>query len=347
MAEPFTVLNISSEDEAFDWLARALGDGAPPHVLPIVVFRDWPKIEIALPSTPIDGSISPAMMEAFIELQKTIYRAHTFLVADTGDLRALSKAEKESLEFRVRVEKGSSNYEINLNAIFEKLGAEALNKMDSGHIVVTILGLAVIIGGVVAFKAWLNARAQARKQEIEDAGKRSWIELQQASIQQDTERLKILAEAMTRQPMLQEVEASAEEARQEMVKAIGEERGGSFSGITINSEFAGEIVSQKRQQGQEARLAGVYRVARVDTTSPDGFRVTLSDLKSGVEVTAVLLDVLVSEEHRELIKNAEWNKRPVFVEMTARRLRNRVIDAKILNVRESATQDVSAAQMSD
>lgn len=343
MAEPIIIVHIRNEDEAWKELAQALGDGFPPETVPVFVFEGWPKITIGLPRTPIDGSISPSMMEAFLELQKTIYRAHAFLTADTGDLRTLTKKEKEDLEFRVKVEKGSSNYEIDLNTILDKLGTEALNKMDSTHIVITVLGLAVVIGGVVAFKAWLQTKTEQRKSELDDSQKKEWLTLQLASIEQDTKRLGILSDAMSRQPILLEVEASADAARQGIIRAIGEERGGTISGVEIGSEFASEIVTQKRQQGQDIRLAGTYRVAKVDTTSPDGFRVTLTDVKSGAEVTAAMLDVMVSEEHRQLIQTAEWTKSPVFVEMTARRLRNRMVDAVVRNVREATPAEATSA----
>jgi hypothetical protein len=341
MAEPFAVLRVESEEDAWTLLERALTEAVPPDLIPIINFEGWPKLTVDLPRTPIDGSISPSMMEAFIELQRTIYRTHTFLTADTGDLRTLSRAEKEDLEFRVKVENGSSHYDVDLQAILEKLTTEALGKMDSTHIVITALGLALIYASVQVLKHWIDAKAEQRKQELSDEERKQWLEHHQITIAHDTKRFELLLDAMKRQPLLSEVEASADAARQQMLKAISDERGGSISGVDIDADFANEIVSQRRQQGEDIRLSGVYRVSKVDTTSPEGFRVTLSDIKTGQDVTAAMLDVLLSEEQRKVIQDAEWHKRPVFVEMKARKLRNRVVDAVVLNAREAALAETN------
>lgn len=332
MADPFTVVYVSSEDEAWEVLQTAIDSGLSPDKIPLVQFKNWPSVTVELPHTQIEGSISPSMMEAFIELQKTIYRAHTFVTSDTGDLRSLSRVEKGNLEFRLKVEKGSSHYEVDLTQIIEKLGAEAINKMTPTHIVVSVLGIALIVASTVVLKSWLNTRTNIRLREIDDAEKRAWLENQKYSLEQDTKRLEVLAKALSREPILQEVEAAADGARHQLVKAISEEQGGVISGVNLNPEAGFEIVSSRRQQAQDIRLDGVYRVTKVDTTVPDGFRVTLSDIATGQEVTASMLDVLISEEQRQIVKDAEWNKTIIHVEMTGRRLRNRVVDAVIQRV---------------
>jgi hypothetical protein len=41
-------------------------------------------------------------------------------------------------------------------------------------------------------------------------------------------------------------------------------------GIELAPEVASELVAQKRQQGTDIRIAGNYRVTKVDTTVPEG-----------------------------------------------------------------------------
>jgi hypothetical protein len=108
--------------------------------------------------------------------------------------------------------------------------------------------------------------------------------------------------------------------------------------VDLAPELASEISTSKRQQSTEVRLAGVYKVARVDTTALDGFRVTLTDSKTGEEITASLLDAIISAEHKIAIQEAEWSKSPVFVELTAKRLRKRIVDAIVVSVRPTPAQ---------
>jgi hypothetical protein len=105
-----SILRVSSEEEAVALLSRVLDGDMPDDIPKSIDFHNWPKIDIYLPHTPLKGSISPTMMEAFIETQTALYRVHALLTTNSGDLRGLTKAEKETLEFRVKVEAGSSEY---------------------------------------------------------------------------------------------------------------------------------------------------------------------------------------------------------------------------------------------
>ena len=53
--------------------------------------QGWPKVVIYFPVPLKQASISLSMMEALIELQNIIHRAHTFIGSNTGDLRNLTK----------------------------------------------------------------------------------------------------------------------------------------------------------------------------------------------------------------------------------------------------------------
>jgi hypothetical protein len=325
-------IRIASEEDAWAVLKNELGtvDGGAPVSLS---FADWPFIEIHLPQTPEEASIAPSMMEALVELQKTIYRAHTFLTADTGNLRTLSRIEREKFEFRVKVSAGSSDYKIDLTEIAKSLGEDVIGKMSGQDLTITVVAITLIVAGVVAWKAWLSARTEQRKLESDDSQKREWLEMYQSQLQHDSARIELLVKATERQPIVGEVEASVETARTEIVKAVGDERGGAVLGVSVPSEIASEIVTTKRQQSTEVRLAGVYRIGKVDTTASDGFRVTLVDEKTGEEISASLIDAIISAEHRAAIQEAEWNKQPVFVELTARRLRRRLVDAVIVDAK--------------
>jgi len=148
----------------------------------------------------------------------------------------------------------------------------------------------------------------------------------------DTKRYELLTRALESRPVLKQIEQSVNQAREEIVRAVADERGGSIQGIALPQEVAAEITSVSRTQSSEAKLAGQYKVARVDTTVPDGFRVTLEDVNTGDLITASLFGALISAEHRRILQDAEWKKKPLFVEMVGRKLRGRIVDAKIVSV---------------
>jgi hypothetical protein len=161
---------------------------------------------------------------------------------NSGDLRGLSKAEKDRLEFRVKVSDGSSEYVAELAKSLEAIGGDVVSKMTSGDLLIAVLGIALIVGGVISWKAWLAYRTESRKSETEKAEKIAWLDAQKEQLKHDTERYGLLVKAMGHQPLLGDIEAAAEPARNEMVKAIGEERGGTIQGVPLSSEFASEVV---------------------------------------------------------------------------------------------------------
>jgi hypothetical protein len=325
--------NIKSEDDAWKALSDAVA-GADAGEHPKIVWGGWPNIKIHLPNTSIDGSISPSMMEAFIELQRSIYRTHTLLSSGTESLRHLSRYEREQFEFRVKVEKGSSDYNIDLTEILSRLGNDIVSKMDGTQLVITVLGLAIIVAGSIGWKLYLNQKTEIKRLTVDDDKTQTLLANYQAQLGPDTERLKLLTTTIQQHPVLKQIENSTNHSRDQIVKAIADESGGTVMGIELSKEVANEISSTPRQQSAEVKVSGNYRVAKVDTTITDGFKVTLEDLKTDEQITASLFDAIISAKHKETIRNAEWAKLPVYVEMIARRLRGHLLDAKVVSVIE-------------
>lgn len=351
MAEP-EVIKIESEDDAFNYLERALGDEFTPDTFPIVVFDGWPVVDVYLPKTP-DASITPTMMAAFIELQDAVYRTHKLINSDTSNLRTLSKAEREAYEFRVKVRPGSSGYAINLGETLTKLATEAIGKMTPEQLVLTVLGSAAILGAGHVWRAWLKTRADVRKAEIEaetvqtkasldQVERMRFYEVIERQTASDERKMTILASALQRQPVLGDIEVAADQAKQKVVKAVAEEEGGQIAGVEMDASTATELTVNRRQESVEVSISGVFHVAKVDTTVPDGFRVTLTR-DDGDDVVASVLDILKSANQRALLKDAEWSKTPVAVDLTARRLRSRIVDATIVDVRPITDNDVNVA----
>jgi hypothetical protein len=325
------VVKLDTEEEAWALLQEYLEN--PPESDPddptLFDFGKWLGVSVHLPNTPIDGSISPTMMEAFIALQESIYRTYGLVSWESPDLRYLTNEKKDTLEFRVQVEKGSSDYEVDLSSIIEKIGIEVVSKMDPKMLAITIIGLALIAGSAWAFRGWLANRAEIRKAELDNEARITELEVMKSAITQNSENMKLLASAIKQQPVLADVDAAMEPARQHLVQSIARDGGGTLLDTMIDPSLASELKGQKRQQSEELSIAGSFSVVKVDATSPDGFRVTLQGSGYEHEITASLVDALVSADHREAIQKAEWSKTPVYIEMRAKKLRDKIFDAVV------------------
>ena len=332
MAEE-AVFRIRNEEDAWKAFQDALENKIEVSPDLKIIWDGWPVIRIYLPNVPEDATISTSMMAAILELQTSIYRTHALLTTGDASLRSLTRIEREQFELRVKVEKGSSDLSINLPDIIAKYGNDIVAKMTGTEIVVMALGLALIYAGKLAFSEYLSSKTAQRKIVSDDEKMKSLLDNFQAHLEHDTKRFEMLTHAVESRPVLKQIEHAANHAKDQLVRAVGEEDGGRIQGIDLPREVANEISSSSRSQSSEATVAGQYKVAKVDTTVADGFRVTLEDVKSGEMITASLFDAIISWEHRQALQNAEWTKTPVFVEMSGRRLRGKIVDAKIVSVR--------------
>jgi hypothetical protein len=325
-------LRIRNESDAWEIFQRAVENSIELAPGGKIVWDGWPVISIYLPNVPEDATISTSMMSAILELQASIYRTHALLTTGDSNLRRLTRLEKEQFELRVKVGNGSSDLSINLPDIISKYGNDIITKMTGTELVVIILGLALIYAGKLAYSEYLKAKTDQRKIASDDEKTTTLLNNFQAHLEHDTKRFEMLTKAVESRPLLKQIEESADAARDEIVKAVADEKGGRLQGIFLPPDVANEISSTSRSQSSAAKTSGLYKVAKVDTTVADGFKVTLEDVNSGETIAASLFDALISAEHRQILQNAEWNKRPLRVEMAGRRLRGKMVDAKIVGV---------------
>ena len=327
-------LKITSEEEAWEYLERALRGDLPEDIVRTVAFEGWPRLDIYLPNTPVQSSLSPTMMGALIELQRSLYRTHAAVTKGDKSAR-LTKADKERLEFRVKVEGGSSKLGIDLTQLAESWGVAALGRMTPEQTMIAILATVVAVAGVTGLALFLKHRTEIRKAELDLKGQEQFFDAFKNLTEQDTKRQELWLAAQQQVPLLQQIREESNDAKTEILKAIADEGGGRVNGLYIDQDVANDLVAVTRRTPAEENRRGLYRVDKVDTTTPDGFRVTLSNAKKKEVITATLMDALISDEHRKRIREAEWSKRPVGIELRLRTSRGRILEATIVDVDEA------------
>lgn len=323
---------ISNEESALSLLQRLLNDDILGEDISSVRFKNWPTLDIYLPKTPSDSSISPTMMEAFMETQKALYRTYALLTSGTPDLRGMSSVEKEDLEFRVVVRGGSTGYLAELGKVVNSLGGSAVSRMTPTEVFISVLTIALLTSSTIAFKAWLNYKSKIRKDEIENEGKKLFLDNQIKLLEHDERFAAIIGKAIATKPILGEIESVIDSSKDSIIKAIGEENGGKVQGIDISPDFAKELLSQKRERSIVDNITGIYRVSYVNSSVPDGFKVTFTNITSGEDISASLMDTMVAHHHVSLIREAEWSKKPIQVTFHVKKLRDRFSDAVVTDV---------------
>ncbi|HBQ1170934.1 TPA: hypothetical protein L7K29_000883 [Klebsiella aerogenes] len=323
---------VGSEREAFDLLEGYLdGLGLPSSIS----FAGWPNLTIRLTGEKFNRSLTPSVMKGFVEMQLQINKSYALAKYGVPDVRRLTKEELDALEIEVTVEQGSSLVEVNIDGFLTKLTQELVGKMNATEIVFTVLGAAVIWGGVTVFKRFLDNRKDTRLAEISKEGEKEHLRTMQIMSEQETKRLQVIAEMIAEKPLLDNMDRMSYDAKTQMVKSFVRSDTAQIDGVTIDSEMAKELVTNARRRSVEMRIDGIYRIEEVNNTDPESFKVKVRSIQTDQRLTCVVQDIFLDESgNKEALQKAEWERKPVHLSINAKHVDGDIKSAIILYVKD-------------
>lgn len=319
-----TTHTIKNEEDAWALLKKTIEDGISEEPFELV-FENWPVLEFKLTGDKFDSSLTIKVMQSFIDLQQKLNRAYAQIKYNKPSALGLTAAEKEELEILVHVEKGSSIFQVDLQAALETFVTGVSGKMTGPEIVATVLGVGLIYGGVTCTKAYFDHQRETKQ-----------IETSTFLSEQETKRFEIFAQAMQKQPALQPAYADAEDYYNKMLKGAAEASTFEIGGQQISQEVAQELTRPTRSRAAEMQLNGLYRILKVDSSKPEGFYIGVRFEEDGRTFTAKLEDkwIFRKEANLEVLKTAEWEKQSVYLKINAKEVRGQITQASILDVGE-------------
>ncbi|MGE8399795.1 MAG: hypothetical protein ACN6NZ_07635 [Burkholderiales bacterium] len=318
-------LVVGSEDEAFALLKKALQNelADQPYMLE---FDGWPVITLRFVGEGYDSTITPRIAEALVELQRVMNRSYALLVRNAANANVLTKDERETIEFKAKVDEGSSLITVDLGDYAETLSTALVGKMSGTELVVTILGLAISGGALLAYKAYLASRSEDKKVDQATA---QTVKLSE----QETKRFEIFAEALARKPALKSVHEDFDNVRHDILKSVGDAKQIDLQGVTLSHDQAKVMASTPRTRAEEVQLNGVYSIVKLDWSKDDEVRISLIG-KDTVqrEFIASMRAHNLTPQNIEMLKACEWERKPVHLSINATVLRGEVTTAVIVGV---------------
>ena len=322
-------ITIKNEDDAFAAIQHYLESGGFKGG---VRLEGWPKLKIRLVGDKFDASITPPVMKSFLELQNLVYKSYAIAQYGTDDTRKLSKEEREELEIQVKVDEGSSIFEVDFQGVLEKFAEKAVETMPPEMLAITIIGLGVLWVGKTSYSAYLDHRKDIRMAEVKSEEQREMLSAMQVSSKEETKRVELLTKLVMRQPALEAVSRQAYDTQTEMLKGFATADEATVAGVTTSGDIASELVVNARRRAAERRLDGFYRVLRVDSSNPDEFKVKIRKNRSSLEFEALLEDESLDAEKKEVLQYAEWERTTVYLNINAKVLDDAIKSAVILGV---------------
>jgi hypothetical protein len=318
-------ITIRSFDDAWRYFQLANNNEALPERFNII-FEGWPSFDLRIDGKDWNGTVPTRVMSPLLDVQRDIHRLYSYLCMGGADLRRITDSQRSLLELVIKVEKGSSDYKAALDRQFTEIAKEAIKNMESKHILIAILGVAFIYGANDLGKQWI-ASQQAAKQ----------VEQTVALSKQETERLKIFAEATKHTPALKAAVSDYEATQNKILKVVKHNDKIKAYGVEINGYEAQEITHKERANSSTIEITGLFRVMANDASKKSGYRIKVTRISDG-ESFAATVPFDLDYEQQQIIQKAEWSKGAKTVDLTikAAMLRGKVTNAEVVSASEPA-----------
>lgn len=268
---------ISREEDLWALLKELESSPLPRWAdVPPIHIKGWNPTLLYFPTEPIGHSLSPSLARAVAGYHNNLSRAFSYAAYGQEDGRLLKAADRDALDLRMLVTDGSNGLKV-LDDALERLTHALLTKMSSRQMSALILIFLLLNFGETTMKSWLHEEYAAKAHDVDEA---TALKLSE----EETERMKIMASVLDRNPPLKPVAALADDAKIPLLRGTLPYDRSEILGVPITRDQAQSIVSKERDKGQSKRLDGRFEVVEIDIENEDGYMGTLRDAKTGQEI---------------------------------------------------------------
>ncbi|MGB0732122.1 MAG: hypothetical protein ACPGPF_00105 [Pontibacterium sp.] len=326
-----TEIVISSEQDAIDLLNDIHGEKLSANDLSIK-FDGWPKVDFHIKGDKYHQSITPALMNAFIEMQRGVNRAYTVAKYGSYNVSQLTDVDKKKLEIAVSVGDGSSIFGLDFQEILENFLSGAVSKMTSKELIFLVVTLGLMYAGDSAYKAYLQDRKDARELEAQIKEQESNLTNLQFMSEKETERLKIVATIAQTHAAVDNVQRHAFDTATELFKRAATADSIEIGNAEISGEIAKKLTRNAKRKSEDVRLDGDYRILEVNSSLAKGFKVKIRNISNSMVFTASFKDGVLNDRVRATLADAEWSKIPVKLVINGKDLSGQITKAEVFDV---------------
>lgn len=319
-------ITVSSEQQAFNILEKALNKEFEGQNI-LMELKNWPMLEISLKGKGYSSTITADVAESIANIQKAVNRAYAAAVKQHASAIHLTDSEKASIRFKAKVSKGSSLVSIDLSPATQAIANNLIGKMTGTEIVITVLGLGAIWASGAVVKQVIKSRADNKNITTQ-------TQHQLGMSQEETRRLEIVTGALAGNTALTHAKEDFDEVGQEILKSVGDADTIRLNGVEVDRSSANEIVRGVRQTSRSVQLNGQYIVSEASFKREDATKISVRRSQDGREFSAAFQDDSLDQKQLAMLKDAAFEKKPVFLSINGTELRGNITTATIVEVRE-------------
>lgn len=322
---------IESEADAWELLQRAIkGEFGESTLIP--KFKGWPNQEIVFWLDDEHEVITAPMAEAIIDYQAAIYRTYLSVEEDTTNLRRLSNEKRQDYEVRFQVGRGCTKILPDFTSAIEKFATTAAGNMTGSQLTIVIIGVVLMWTAQSAWKAWLDKKAKDAAESSSNEGVKELLTSQRFASQQDTERYRLLVDAVKDIAKRPELIDASEEAMSGVLRAAKSMDETEIDDIQIAPEVARRMSRAPRSDSEIEIIEAEFEVLRIDSFPDTKFRAKIRNVKTDEAFFAGIRDALVVGDDRQIISDAEWSNSTFRGKAEVKRKLGDIYEATLVHV---------------
>ena len=337
---------IENENQAIDLLDFLL-DRKDSSELYNIKFAGWPSYHMHVEGDKYHQTITPSIMNGFLELQAGIYKSYALINYDSDTTNCLTKSERNELEIEVEVKDGSSSFDVNLTEIGIKFIESTAGKMTSGQALTLILVFTVLYFGKNYLQQILAAKKQARESELDlqknTEERKERLETIKLLTQQNPKFNEVIAKANNFDPRVKKIQQHALDTNAAILKSVQEADSVEIqNAVILPGDVAKELSITPKTRWDPIRIDDWYRVLEVDSSNAASRKIRLQRVKDNKELICVLENDTLDQKNLQLIQQAEWKYAKIFLNIKSLTLNGRYKESIILgaiNIDESEDED--------
>lgn len=325
---------INNEDQAIELLDAILNNKInTDHVN--LEFDGWPTYHMHVEGKKYHQTITPSIMNGFLDLQSGIYKSYALIKYDTEATQCLTKAERQDLEIEVKVEDGSSSFDINLTEIGLKLVESTAGKMSPTQAVVIILSCLVLYFGKNFLQQILTAKKEAREAELDQQknadDRKERLETIKILTEQNEKFVEVMAKANQFDSRIQKMKQHAAETNASILKSVQDaDQAEIQNAVSIPGDVAKELSITPKSRWEPIRIDDWYRVLEVDSSNAASRKIRLQRVSDNKELMSVLENDSLDQKNLQLIQQAEWKYAKIFLKIQTLTLNGRYKESRII-----------------
>lgn len=299
-------LSAATFDDAVTLLQKALDNGLDDGKSYDIAFGDWLQFYFKAEGEKYQSTLPASSLKALAQYQAAINSFYAALVYSKTS-QSLTDDDKKDLELVFHFSQGSSVTEAKLVDVVERFGLRAIEKMNGNQLVITVLGLALLIGAYAGHSNYLDA-------EI---------------VQHQTDaHLKVVQAAIDANSRLSSLNADIAASAVNLAKSVADADAIEIGHLSLSADEIPDYIKRERTRRQHSRIDGPYRVTRIAETDT-GYRVSLEG-EDGMVPASMPMDGSASSQILAKLFRSLESKKAVHLHVVAK-MRNGVpVEASIL-----------------